>query len=222
MLVQSSTIVPIHRDDIFVSRLAPSTGVVPDALINLFLAHRRGQPWNENAHCTNCKRKVLTLLAAESGGKCGYCRVGRIVPVWDYIRAQTNLVASMRSTKGALFVVLGHVQTAQPVLIGFAQVSVVEFSQLTAHLGHEVLKEVCALLGRRETYVVIDNLVVSDASHDDTTVLALMSAVIKQFDRDRQAILILVGSGTLYEACLAQRNFRLSKRLRDGVLMGRA
>jgi hypothetical protein len=223
---QSQSIIPIHRDDIFVSRLAPSTVAVPDALIDLFLAHRRGKFWKETSHCTRCKRKVLTTIAAEQGGKCGHCRLGRIRPVWDHEKARTYLEASMRSEKGALFVAWGHVQSAQPILIGFVQVSVVGFNRLSAYLGYEVLHEVGVLLGRREDYVIIDNLVVSDASYDDTTALALVSAVIRHFeqiDRVRLTMLTLVGNATLYEQCLAQRNFRLCKHLPDSVLlMGRA
>lgn len=216
---------PIHRDDVFVSRLAPCQEPTPVALIDLFLAHRRGKPWNEIAHCTSCKRKVITVLAAQAGGKCGYCRLGLVVQIWDAIRAHASLTTTLnKADQDSLYVALGHTQSPQPVLIGFLQMSTVPFARLVEHLGHDVLIEVGNLMGRHDSYAVIDNLVVADSTNDDVTALKLLDAVIKQFTGTlvRVPLLTLVENSSLYEGCLAQRNFRLCKKLPDRVLlMGR-
>lgn len=225
------SVVPLHRDDIFVSRLASGNAPLPQAIIDLFLAHRRGKPWKETASCTSCKRIVITTMATEAGGKCGYCRSGRIVQMWDSYKAQATLAECVSKTDGSgICVAWGHVRSPQPVLIGFLQVSVVSIAGLTRHTGHEMRNEIAMFTGRHDFYAVIDNLVVADPSHDDVTALTLLDAAIKQLDSQnlkfpdapRMPMLVLVGNGTLYETVFAQRNFRLFKSLTDHVLcMGR-
>ncbi len=213
---------PIHRDDVFVSRLAPGVASVPSSLVDLFLAHRRGKPWNETAACTSCKRKVITTRAAEALGRCGHCRSGNIVQIWDQPRAQAVLVQSMRETDGSgLTVAWGHVESPQPVLIGFVQMSMIAFKDISGYLGHDVLAEVVTLMGRHDFYAIIDNLVVADPQHDDVTALKLLDAAMRQVaTKDALTPLVtLVESSSLYEAVLAQRRFRLCKRLPDRVLL---
>lgn len=220
-------VVPLHRHDVFVSRLSASPVPLPQPLIDLFMGHRRGKPWNEIAHCTDCKRKMLTRLAAEIGRTCGHCRKGGIQQTWTDEKAQVSLVNTMNNQdQGALFVAFGHVESSQPVVIGFAQIALVKFGDLTVHLGHDVLSEVGMYLGRKERYAVIDNLAVLSPEHDSTTIPKLLDSVIDRFgksERDHHSILTLVGTSTLYETCLAQRGFRLCKNLPDRVaFMGRA